>query len=124
MSVPVNQICLVENPFITLLQSRNRLSFDIFRDLQLVVVYLISFSHRIRLILLEYRIDLQLRPSEITSLSFINDCPPISTFENTFDEIGIVTKTDESFIGGLLVRSPDIHSIGIVKFPQKVMIQH
>ena len=117
MSVPVYQICLVEYPLITLLQSRNRLSFDIFRHLQLIVIYLISFSDRIGLTLLEYRVDFQLRPCEVTPLSFVNYRPPVSPFEYTFDEVGIVTKTYESFVGGLLVRSPDVHSIGIIQFP-------
>ena len=124
MPVPIDQICLVEYPLIAFLQPRNRLSFDIFRHFQLVIVYLISLCGRIGLTILEYRVDLQLRPCKITSLSFIHDCPPISPFENTFDEVGIVPKTHKGFVGGLLVRSPYVHSIRIIEFPQKVMIQH
>ena len=53
----------------------------------------------------------------MAALLFVWDGPPVSSFEDAFDEIGVVAEPDEGSITCLRIWCSDVHGVGIVDFP-------
>ena len=101
--VPNVEVHLVEDFLVALLKRKSWLCFEGIGWLERLVVEFDGVSSGRGLYFFEDIVDFELSPYKVGVVYFVCEVPPISSFDYTFDKIGIVTKSNKCSICCLLI---------------------